>query len=107
MKKIFSKGRFHLLSKKYFSRRENPAMNSLKNIPSVTIVRTEQDAKRVVSILKSKEFINRFHAWDTETLGIDPKEQSPVGNGRVMCFTCFAGADINFGNGPSKNTHKY
>ena len=43
-----------------------------------------------------------FHSWDTETIDIDPKKQTPVGNGKIICFSCFVGPDINFGNGPSK-----
>jgi DNA polymerase I len=76
---------------------ENFAMKNL-SIPSVTIVRTREQARNVIEILKSKG--NRFHAWDTETLDIDPKEQSPVNHGRIICSSCFAGPDIDFGNGP-------
>jgi DNA polymerase-1 len=78
--------------------KENLAFKEKINIPSVTIVRDKAHAQRVVDILTKMD--NRFHAWDTETLDIDPKEQSPVGNGRIMCFSCFAGPDIDFGNGP-------
>lgn len=76
---------------------QNFAMKNL-SIPSVTIVRTREEARKVIEILKSKS--NRFHAWDTETLDIDPKEQSPVNHGRIICSSCFAGPDVNFGNGP-------
>lgn len=78
--------------------KENLAFKSLKDMPSITIVRDKPHAKRVIEILKSLK--NRFVAWDTETLGIDPKEQSPVGNGQVICFSAFAGPDVDFGNGP-------
>jgi DNA polymerase-1 len=77
---------------------ENLAFRNLK-IPSVTIVRTREDAIKVVDILKNK-LKNRFHAWDTETIGIDPKENSPVTHGEIICFSCFAGPDVDFGNGP-------
>jgi DNA polymerase-1 len=77
---------------------QNLAFKNLK-IPSVTIVRTRDDAKKVIDILKNK-LKNRFHAWDTETIGIDPKEQSPVTHGQIICFSCFAGPDVDFGNGP-------
>jgi DNA polymerase-1 len=43
---------------------------------------------------------NRIHAWDTETLGINAREQSPVGNGVVLCAQAFIGPDVDFGNGP-------
>jgi DNA polymerase-1 len=87
--------------KKFFSSalKTNLAFKEKIDIPSVTIVRDKEHAHKVVNILKKLD--NRFHAWDTETLDIDPKEQTPVGNGRIMCFSCFAGPDIDFGNGPS------
>ena len=46
------------------------------------------------------KYPDRVHAWDTETINIDPKEESPVGNGLVICASCFIGPDVNFGNGP-------
>jgi DNA polymerase-1 len=88
--------------RKYFSVKatvkKNEAFIEKLNIPSVTIVRDKAHALRVVDILRKMD--NRFHAWDTETLDIDPKEQTPVGNGRIMCFSCFIGPDVDFGNGP-------
>jgi DNA polymerase-1 len=48
-----------------------------------TIVRTKKDAKRVIKILKSLG--DRIHAWDTETIGIEVKTDSPVGNGTILC----------------------
>jgi DNA polymerase-1 len=77
---------------------DNLAFKSSLKIPSVTIVRDRNHAKKCVEILKSAG--NRFHAWDTETLGIDPRENSPVTHGRIICFSCFAGPDLDFGNGP-------
>jgi hypothetical protein len=44
-----------------------------------TLVRTKEDAKRVIEILKN--YKDRIHAWDTETIGIDVKIDSPVGHG--------------------------
>lgn len=41
-----------------------------------------------------------MHAWDTETIDIDAKGESPVGNGKVICASVFAGPEIDFGNGP-------
>lgn len=43
---------------------------------------------------------DRVHAWDTETIEIDAKEQSPVGNGKIICASVFIGPDIDFGSGP-------
>ena len=47
-----------------------------------------------------RQYPDRVHAWDTETIKINPKEDSPVGNGEVICATCFIGPDVDFGNGP-------
>jgi hypothetical protein len=49
----------------------NEALKNLK-IEGTSIIRTRQDAKRVVEILKSVP--ERVHAWDTETINIDAKE---------------------------------
>jgi hypothetical protein len=49
----------------------NEALKNLK-IEGTTIIRTRQDAKRVIEILKSVP--ERVHAWDTETINIDAKE---------------------------------
>ena len=76
----------------------NQAMKDYKPEKGTTIVRTVEDARRVIKILESLD--DRIHAWDTETIGIDPKKVSPVGHGRVLCAQCFVGPDINFGNGP-------
>ncbi len=78
----------------------NQAMHDLPPMPSVSIVRTKEHAQNVVKILKQLK--NRYHAWDTETLEIDPKIQSPVSHGKILCMSCFVGPDIDFGNGPSK-----
>jgi DNA polymerase-1 len=75
----------------------NIALQKLK-IEGTTIVRTREDARRVVSVLKSVP--DRIHAWDTETINIDAKEQSPVGNGTIICASVFAGPDLDFGSGP-------
>ena len=66
-------------------------------IEGTTIVRTVEDAQRVVEILKGLP--DRIHAWDTETINIDAKEQSPVGNGNIICASVFVGPDIDFGSG--------
>ena len=61
-------------------------------------MRSREDARRVVSILN--KFKDRVHSWDTETIAIDAKEESPVGNGKVLCASVFIGPDIDFGSGP-------
>jgi DNA polymerase-1 len=97
---IFSKN-IKSLNQRLFSTtniRQNLAFKNKIDLPSVTIVRDIQHAKRCVEILKNAG--NRFHAWDTETVGIDPKLNSPVTHGKIICFSCFAGPDLDFGNGP-------
>ena len=54
-------------------------MKNFKPEKGTTLVRTKADAKRVIGILKS--YKDRIHAWDTETIGIDVKIDSPVGHG--------------------------
>lgn len=75
----------------------NEAMKNL-SLPGTTIVRTKADARRVLKVLQA--YPERVHAWDTETIDIDAKEQSPVGNGYVISAQCFIGPDVDFGNGP-------
>ena len=43
-----------------------------------------------------------MHAWDTETIGVNPKVESPIGKGRVICATSFIGPEVDFGSGPSR-----
>ena len=56
----------------------NRALQNLE-IPGTTIIWTQSDANKAVSILENHK--GRIHAWDTETIGIDPKIESPVGKG--------------------------
>lgn len=78
----------------------NPAMDAIAKvgIPGVTIIRDEKEARRVIEILKTLK--DRVHAWDTETIDLEVKEESPVGKGKIMCFTGFCGPDVDFGTGP-------
>ena len=68
------------------------------NLPGTTIVRTKEQAQKVIHILR--QFPDRVHAWDTETIDINAKEETPVGNGKVICASCFIGPDVDFGEGP-------
>lgn len=78
----------------------NLIMKSLPNQKSITVVRSKEHAFEVVK--KLEKLPERFHAWDTETIDINPKEVSPVGHGKILCMSCFVGPDIDFGNGPSR-----
>ena len=51
-----------------------------------------------MNILQSLK--GRVVAWDTETINIEVKEESPVGKGTIICASVFAGPDIDFGSGP-------
>jgi len=51
-----------------------------------------------VKILKTLK--DRYHAWDTETIDVSPKTESPVGKGKIICASAFCGPDVDFGNGP-------
>ena len=70
------------------------------NISDVTIVNSLPTAQRALTVLLSPQLASRFHAIDTEVADIDPKQQSPVGHGRVTAITVYAGDDVDFGNGP-------
>ena len=59
-----------------------------------TLVRTADEAKRAVELLYS--LIRNVHACDTETTGVDPTEESPVGNGRVICLSVYSGPVVDF-----------
>lgn len=97
----------------------NVALEKL-TIPGVTLVKNQADAIRVANILQTVtnryekftislnklivffHFENRDHAWDTETIDLDAKAESPVGRGKIICASVFCGPDIDFGSGPSK-----
>lgn len=70
--------------------------------PGVTIVNDEQSAERALATLTSPALAARDTpvAWDTETVGVNPKAESPVGAGTVICATAYAGAGVDFGAGP-------
>ena len=66
-------------------------------LEDVTIVKNIKDAKRVVAQLQ--QLTNVYHACDTETTEIDLENQSPVGNGSVICASIFCGPEYDFGTG--------
>ena len=70
------------------------------DISDVTIVNSLATAQHALSVLNSAQLAQRFHAIDTEVADIDPKQQSPVGHGRVTAITVYAGGDVDFGDGP-------
>lgn len=85
--------------------RQYSSNNSIEDLNTkipkdITIVQTKKEAENVQKILNSKKLHNVYHACDTETMDINPKIQSPVGNGKVICLSIYCGPDINFGNGP-------
>ena len=61
----------------------NLAMKNFIPERGTTVIRTKKEAKRVIGILYGLK--DRIHAWDTETVGIDVKIDSPVGHGRILC----------------------
>ena len=64
----------------------------------VTVVTSKRHAYYVLSKLMSLP-PDRYIAWDTETTGVDPTKESPVGKGSVICATAYAGDDVNWGAG--------
>jgi DNA polymerase-1 len=68
------------------------------SIPGVTIVNSREKALKALDVLMSLE--DRVHAWDTEVIDIEVKEQSPVGNGKIISAQAFCGPEVDFGNGP-------
>lgn len=64
----------HIVQKTGF----NIAMKNLQ-LEGTTIVRNIKDARRALEVLQ--KYPQRVAAWDTETIGIDPKIESPVGKG--------------------------
>lgn len=70
------------------------------SLHDVLIVRDRATAADVVDSLISLPE-GQIVAWDTETTHINFSQQSPVGNGRVICATAYAGHP-RLSNSPSK-----
>jgi hypothetical protein len=65
----------------------------------VCVVRTPEEAERAVGVLL--RHTHTAHAWDTEVARLDMR-QSPVRNGALLCMSCYAGPDVDFGAGKSR-----
>jgi DNA polymerase-1 len=64
----------------------------------ISIIKSKSQAEQALEMLYKHK--DRVHAWDTETTGVNIKEESPVGKGRVICASAFIGPEVNFGSGP-------
>ncbi|CAN6277087.1 unnamed protein product [Urochloa humidicola] len=67
----------------------------------VLVVDDVKSARRVVQLLTTK-YRTFIHACDTEVANIDVKKETPVGHGKITCFSIYsgiAGAEADFGNG--------
>jgi hypothetical protein len=76
-----------------------PAAAPGGDLDGVTIVSTREDAQRVAAIMAALP-PTTYHAWDTEVADIDVANQSPVGNGRVICASVYSGPHVDYGTGP-------
>lgn len=72
-------------------------------LPSITMVRTVEDAERVMEVLMSAD-PTILHACDTEVMAIELKSVGPVGNGYVTCASCYAGPNFDYGLGDGPGT---
>lgn len=63
----------------------------------VTAVRDIESAKAILP--KLLKLTDRIHACDTETVEVNLKK-SPIGQGKIICFSIYCGSDLDFGNGP-------
>ena len=73
-------------------------------VTGVTMVRTVQDARKVMKRLMSPESQQIFHACDTEVMDIDLKNVGPVGNGFVTCASIYSGPNFDYGLGDGPGT---
>lgn len=77
---------------------KNDAMMFQPPIDGTTIVRSNDDADKALKVLLSLK--GRATAWDTETIDLDVKSETPINRGRMICCSAYAGPDVDFGNGP-------
>jgi len=64
----------------------------------VHVVDTVDKAEKVVKVLEGLEKEN-FIACDTEVADLDLSITGPVGNGKLICFSLYAGPNIDVGGG--------
>ena len=62
------------------------------------------EAVRIKSLLR-KQLRHVIFACDTEVSHIDLAKESPVGHGRVTCFSLYGGPDVNFAQ-PGSDVHQ-
>ncbi|KAM9986691.1 hypothetical protein ACTFIY_011098 [Dictyostelium cf. discoideum] len=100
-KKIYSKVEFNYIDDENikFDEISNEEINQLKP-KNVTMVRDVETARMVVSILMKQK--DRFHACDTEVIDIDLKKFSPIGHGKMICFSIYCGPQVKFHDGNSR-----
>jgi DNA polymerase-1 len=77
--------------------------NSDITFPKATIVRTREQARKVMEVLMNAD-PEIFHACDTEVMAIKLKEVGPVGNGYVTCVSVYSGPDFDYGLGDGPGT---
>ena len=85
------------------------ASNLTGLIEEVAVVETPEEARRVLGILmanKGEPDRPIYHAIDTEVSHIDVADQTPVGHGRVTCFSVYCGPDVNFSSTPGSGKPK-
>ncbi|EGC29930.1 hypothetical protein DICPUDRAFT_158421 [Dictyostelium purpureum] len=82
-----------------FEEMSNEEINQLKP-KNVTMVRDVETAKKAVATLMQHK--NKYHACDTETIAIDLKKVSPIGHGRMICFSIYCGPDVKFFDGNTR-----
>jgi DNA polymerase I len=67
-------------------------------LPGVNIVTTAEECRAIAEVLMQNP--REVVAWDTETIDLDIKQEAPVGKGKILCASFFAGPQFNFGRGP-------
>ena len=72
-------------------------------VPNVSIVRTKEEARKVMEKLMNAD-PSILHACDTEVMSIDLKDVGPVGNGYVTCASVYSGPDFDYGLGDGPGT---
>ncbi|KAK5576407.1 hypothetical protein RB653_007550 [Dictyostelium firmibasis] len=82
-----------------FDEMSNEEINRLEP-KNVTMVRDVETAKKVVQVLMTQK--DRYHACDTEVIDIDLKKVSPIGHGKMICFSIYCGPQARFHDGNSR-----